>query len=349
MKRLSAVPASLAALCVLTLGLSGCNVRFSPYAAVVNGSEISQQQLRDSLSAIADNASYRCMIEAGGSSRLLGAGEGTFNSTFGAEVLSILIQDEVVRQHVVRLGLSEPSSVDPIALTQLQAAFTPSSGCPGSGASLMAAFPPAYRKLLLGFQADEDALDAHLAGTTLSPASLAAFAGRYRTEMALTCVSVIQVGTKAAAASLRGQILRGASFAALARAHSTDTSSAPQGGAIGCIPDTEFTAPLNNVIAALGVGRVSSPVSFSSNWLLLLVRQRTSETYAQLVPSLVAQEQGALNDLLPRIIRSAKVEVDPQYGTWSTKASVARVQPNTGPPARIVPNPGAGTGPKASS
>jgi len=42
-KRLSAVPASLAALCVLTLGLSGCNVRFSPYAAVVNGSEISQQ------------------------------------------------------------------------------------------------------------------------------------------------------------------------------------------------------------------------------------------------------------------------------------------------------------------
>lgn len=349
MKRLSAVPASLAALCVLTLVLSGCNVRFSSYAAVVNGSEISQQQLRDSLSAIADNASYRCMIEAGGTSRFLGAGEGTFNSTFGAEVLSILIQDEVVRQHVARLGLSVPSSVDPVALAQLQAAFTPSSGCPGSGASLMAAFPPAYRKLLLGFQADEDALDAHMAGTTLSRASLAAFAARHRTEMTLACVSVIQVGTKTTAASLRGQILRGASFAALARAHSTDTTSAPQGGAIGCIPDAEFTAPLNKVIAALSVGRVSSPVSFSSDWLLLLVRQRTSETYAQLVPSVVAQEQVALNDLLPRIIRSAKVEVDPQYGTWSTKASVARVEPNAGPPARILPNPGAGTGPEASS
>jgi len=347
-KRPSPVAASLAALCVLTLGLSGCNVRFSPYAAVVNGSEISQQQLSDSLSAIADNASYRCMIEAGGTSQLLGAGEGTFNSAFGAEVLSILIQDEIVRQHVAGLGLSEPSSVDPVALAQLQAAFTPSTGCPGSGASLMAAFPPAYRKLLLGFQADEDALDAHLAGAALSPASLAAFAARHRTEMTLACVSVIQVGTKAAAASLRGRILRGASFAALARAHSTDTSSAPHGGVIGCIPDTEFTAPLNNVIAALSVGRVSSPVAFSSAWLLLLVRQRTPETYAQLVPSVVAQEQGALNDLLPRIIRSARVEVDPQYGTWSTKASVARVQPNTGPPARIVPNPGAGTAPAAA-
>ncbi|HKH88434.1 MAG TPA: hypothetical protein VKA05_06405, partial [Acidimicrobiales bacterium] len=105
MKRLPAALASLAALAISTLGLSGCNVRFSPYAAVVNGSEISQTQTHDALSAIAGNAGYRCSIQAGGTSRIAGAGQGTYSAAFSAEVLSILIQDKVIRQDVVRLGL----------------------------------------------------------------------------------------------------------------------------------------------------------------------------------------------------------------------------------------------------
>ena len=76
--------------------------------------------------------------------------------------------------------------------------------------------------------------------------------------------------------------------------------------------------------------------------------RRESETSQQLIPSLVAQEQSALNVFFPRILGSAKVELDPQYGTWSTKGTLARVQANTGPPADLVPNAAANAGPKVS-
>lgn len=347
MKRLPAALASLAALSLLTLGLSGCNANLSPYAAIVNGSEISQVQLRQALSAIDHNPEYRCTVEAGGTTHLLGAGEGTYSATFADEVLSVLIQDEAVHKDVVRLGLLEPASLAPVALAQIRESITPATSCPGSGASLIAAFPPSYREQLLAFQADEDALAGQLMGTTLGRDAIASFVAHHATEMALACVSVIQVGTRATAVSLRREILGGASFAALARAHSTDTSSAPEGGAIGCIPDTDFNAPLNKVVAALALGRVSSPTPFSSSWLLLLVTQRHAETYAEVISSLLSDEQDALSTLFPRVIREARVEVDPQYGSWDTVPSLARVRPNSGPRVGIVPNPGANTGPKA--
>jgi hypothetical protein len=332
----------------LVFGLSGCNVGFSPYAAVVNGSVISQSQLSEALSTVVNNAGYKCTIASSGLTSIAGAGEGTYSATFGATVLSILIQDRVAHQEVERLGLAEPSALEPAALAQLQAAYTPASGCPGSGASVLAAFSPYYRELLVRFQLDEDALSAHLAGTTLEPGPLGTYVAHHKNAMMMACVSVIETGTKATALSLRSEILGGASFAVVAKAHSVDSTTAPGGGVIGCIPDEDFNAPLNKVIAGLTVGRVSSPVAFSSSWLLLLVSQRKPETSQQLIPSLVTQEVSALNTLIPRLLGSAKVEVDPQYGTWNTKGTLARVEANVGPPAGIVPNAGANAGPKAS-
>jgi hypothetical protein len=347
-KRLSAVVASLVVICVLAIGLSGCNVRFSPYAAIVNGSEISQSQLRDALAAVVANASYKCAIESSGTTHLTGAGQGTYNATFSAEVLSILIQDKVVRQRVAKLGLPEPSSLSAAALAQLDAATTPPTSCPGSGASVMAAFPAWYRDVLVRFQMDEDALAAKIADTSLSPAALDAYAAANKNKMSLACVSVIEVGSEATARSLRTKILGGASFAALAKADSVDTTTAPDGGSIGCIPDSDFTAPLNTDLAALRVGRVSSPIPFSSDFLLLEVTQRQAESYSQLVSSVVALEQSALGKVFPALIRTANIQVDPQFGTWDKKASLARVAANAGPPAAIVPNAGANTASSAS-
>ena len=264
MKRLSTALAGLAAICLLAVGLSGCNVRFTPYAAVVNGSEISQAQLRSALAAISANDSYKCAIQASGSTHIAGAGQGTYSSAFSAQVLSILIQDKVVRQAVARERLPEPAGLYAVAFAQLEAATAPPSTCPGSAASLMAAFAPSYRTLIVKFQEDEDALAASLSGVSLDRAPLASYAVAHAGLMSLACVSVIEVAAKSTASSLRGQLLRGASFAALAKAHSADSTSAPQGGALGCIPDSEFTSPLDTDLAALKVGQVSSPISFSS-------------------------------------------------------------------------------------
>jgi parvulin-like peptidyl-prolyl isomerase len=340
-KRLTTVLAGLVAISLLSFGLSGCNVRFSPYAAVVNGSEISQGQLRDALAAISANAGYKCAIQSSGSTHIAGVGQGTYNASFSAQVLSILIQDKIVRQAVVKRRLPEPSSLYPIAVSQLQASTTPPSSCPGSGASLVAAFAPSYRSVLIKFQEDEDALAGALAGVTLSPTGLGAYAAAHKSLMSLACVSVIEVAAKATATSLRSQLSKGASFAALAKAHSLDTASAPSGGALGCIPDAEFSAPLGTDLAALSVGQVSAPVAFSTDWLLLLVTKRQPEPYRQQATSLIALEQTNLNQLFPRVIKTAQVQVDPQFGKWDTTASPAKVIANAGPRAAIVPNPGA--------
>lgn len=345
MKRLPAVLASLAAISALALGLSGCNVTLSPYAAIVNGTVISQTQLRDALSAIANNASYKCAIEASGTTHVAGAGQGTYNSAFSAQVLSILIQDKVVRQYVSRLRLPEPQSLSSIATSQLATATAPPSTCPGSGQSLMAAFVPSYRALIVKFQVDEDALSARLAGASLE--NLSSYVAAHRNAMSLACVSVIEVASQSTAKSLRTRLLHGASFASLAKADSTDATTSANGGAIGCVPDADFTAPLNNVIAGLKTGLVSSPISFgtsstgSANWLLLLVTKRQAESYPQLVSSIVGSEQAALNKLFPAILKRAKVQVDPQFGTWDAKVSTPRVNANAGPPAAVVPNPSA--------
>jgi hypothetical protein len=340
-KRLSTALAGLAAICLLAVGLSGCNVRFTPYAAVVNGSEISQAQLRSALAAISANDSYKCAIQASGSIHIAGAGQGTYSSAFSAQVLSILIQDKVVRQAVARERLPEPAGLYAVAFAQLEAATAPPSTCPGSAASLMAAFAPSYRTLIVKFQEDEDALAASLSGVSLDRAPLASYAVAHAGLMSLACVSVIEVAAKSTASSLRGQLLRGASFAALAKAHSADSTSAPQGGALGCIPDSEFTSPLDTDLAALKVGQVSSPISFSSEWLLLLVTKRQPESYPQQVTSLVASEQPVLNKVFPHLIKSASVQVDPQFGTWDTTSALSKVQANSAPPAAIVPNPSA--------
>jgi len=179
-----------------------------------------------------DNAGYKCSIASSGTTQIAGAGEGTYNSTFSATVLSILIQDKVVRQEVERLGLPEPSALGPVALSQLQAASAPASGCTGSGASVLAAFPRPIDSCC-SVPAGRGRLSAHLAGTTLNPGPLGAYVARHKTKMMLACVSVIETGTKATALSLRSQILGGTNFAVLAKAHSIDSTTAAEGGVIG--------------------------------------------------------------------------------------------------------------------
>lgn len=342
MKRLPVTLAGLGVICALALVTSACNAGFSPYAASVNGTVISQAKLRSALSAINDNASYRCAIESSGTTTIAGVGQGTYNAAFSAQVLSILIQDVVARRYVEKMRISEPAALQPIALSQLETATTPPSTCPGSGASLMAAFVPSYRNQLIQFQEDEDALALAEAGTTFS--GLGRYVAKHPGFMSVACVSVIVVPTEAKAASIRVQLLHGAKFAALAKKDSTDTT-ASSGGVVGCVPDTEFTAPLDVVLAGLATGAVSSPVSFGNSssgteWLLLEVTKRQAEAGSQAVSSLLSLEQTALNRLLPSLLKQARVQVDPQFGSWKD----AKVEAPAAPPSRFVPNPGADSG-----
>ena len=70
----------------------------------------------------------------------------------------------------------------------------------------------------------------------------------------------ILVDTREQAEALRAQILDGADFAQLAREHSTDPGSGPNGGDLGWFGRGVMVAPFEEAAFALPVGRVSEPV-----------------------------------------------------------------------------------------
>lgn len=353
MRRLLALVLALGA---LALGATGCDVQASPYAATVNGTAISTAALDAAVSAVASNAAYRvCVVEAQsyGAQPVFGSGQRTYDSGFVAEVLSILTQRLAVHQLVERLRLPEPAGVDPVAEAQLDAAFAQSlSGapnlppaCSASAAGMLAGFAPSYRESLVGLQIDEDALAAHLAGTTLEPASLLDYERTHAAATLASCLSIIQVATRAEAARLRAQVEAGESFAALARRHSLDRTSAAAGGAIGCRPASQLPSSLAPVVSALPVGTVSAPVSFSGSWYLLLVTRRPFEPLASLIGQLLAEEQSRVVSLVVRATERARVQVNPRYGHWVLVSGGALVEPPSAPPSRLVPNPGGVVGP----
>jgi hypothetical protein len=348
--------AAVLALGALAAGTSGCDVQATPYAATVNGAEISTATLDAAVSAVAENAAYRvCIVEAQsyGAQPIFGSGQRTYDSGFVAEVLSILAQRLAVHQLVERLGLPEPAGVDPVAEAQLEAAFAQSlSGAPNlppacgaSAAGMLSGFAPAYRASLVGLQVDEDALAAHLAGTTLEPASLLAYERAHPASTLAPCLSIIEVSTKADAARLRSQAEAGSSFAALARRHSLDRTSAAAGGAIGCRPVSQLPSSVGPVVSALPVGTVSAPVAFGGSWYLFLVTRRPFEPLASLIGQLLAEQQRRVVSLVVQATERARVQVNPRYGHWAVVTGGALVEPPSAPPSRLVPNPGGVLGP----
>lgn len=330
---------------VLAVTLSACNASLTPWAARAGGSTVSQSQLDSALSAIAANTGYRCLIGAGagGTVKVQGAGEGTYSSAFTAEVLSILVQNQVVHTEVDRLGLSEPASLVSVAGQQLTQAFSPTSGsaCASSGAAVIDAFPASYRSQLLQFQVDQDVLAAHLAGADLG-SGLAAYEASHPGTLGLSCLSVILVKSRTEASSLRTRLRGGTSFASLARRYSIDTQSAASGGEIRpCLTPGQLTAPLGSIMATLAVGQVSAPISFRGDTLLMLVTSRQPQPFAQVVATLLSNQQAALSLAIQGFVRAAQVQVNPQYGTWSNSHSIAGVTPPVAPAAALVPNPAA--------
>ncbi|MDA8360695.1 MAG: SurA N-terminal domain-containing protein [Gammaproteobacteria bacterium] len=96
--------------------------------------------------------------------------------------------------------------------------------------------------------------------------------------------------------SVRARILHGASFAAMARQYSQDTSTAAQGGRLGYVTRADLSKPVAKALFALPVGGISPPVEGQSGVHLLkvlairpAVRTSFAQARAQLVRMVVRQ------------------------------------------------------------
>ena len=113
------------------------------------------------------------------------------------------------------------------------------------------------------------------------------------------CLRHIQVADAGTANTLRDELIAGAGFAALAKAYSTDTASAVNGGDLGCFergeagPRTEF----EQAAFAAGEGEIVGPIESRFGYHVLVVyehrmpREPTlNEAYAQIERELAMEQ-----------------------------------------------------------
>lgn len=337
-----------ATVCVVlgaALVLGACDAQFTPFAARVDGAAVSQSTLDAALDSVAADPGYRCLVEAtsGGANRVIGVAGGTYNATFAAGTLSLLIEADAIHDAVRRLALAEGTVAAELARQQVAEDFTPGTGstCLYTGSQVVLGLAARFRATLVQLQTDEDAVAAHALGVRFSNAGIADYERHHRAATTLECTDAIVVASQAKAAQLAIAIDGGVSFAKVARQNSLDSSSADRGGYLGCILPGTLTRPLGGIVSSLAIGKLSGPVHFGKFWLLLRVTRRAVAPLAQAALAVVEAGTTAAAAQFNTIVAEAHVSVDPTYGSWGKVSGSFEVIPPTGPPLKLVPNPSA--------
>jgi PPIC-type PPIASE domain len=333
------------------VGATGCNLQLAPYAAIVDGTTISQSQLNQALQKVAADPGYICSALSGAAIPVQGAGAGTYDSRFTRLVLSTLIRVEAAAVAVKREHVAVTSFLTSLVAPQLTEQFGPNSetGCTASGTKVLDALGTSLRHSVVQLGDDLYALQAHADGLSLTLAGVQAYESAHPSVARSACISLIEVATDKLATSLRSEIEHGASFATLAQKDST-SQTASAGGALGCageliIPDV-LPAQVYTALPATP-GTVSAVVSYQGDFYLFEVTSLTPESSHELAVDLIDADPKPIDGILTQLDASASVEIDPAYGTWggaSTPGGLPIIAP-AAPPEKFLPNPGAAAAP----
>ena len=317
------------------VALAGCT-SVGSYAARVNGTTISQSSLESEMRDIAANEKYLQQVEA--KIQVRGSGAGTFDAAFTGQVLGRQIQYVLVDQEVARRKLK-------ITDADLKAARDEVAQQAG-GADILNAFPKDYQDELVQRAAKVDALTVSLAGQPAGDEAARAYYDAHKDEFTNACVSHILVSTKEKADQLKARIAGGEDFGAVAKAESQDSTSAAQGGDLGCDinADTISVSQFVNAVQTLPIGVVSDPVQTQFGYHLILVRSRTIPPFDQVVDrardKVVIASKSKLQQWINTAVSTAKITVNPRYGTFDKQqllvvppAAPTSAPPSTSPPA----------------
>ncbi len=90
----------------------------------------------------------------------------------------------------------------------------------------------------------------------------------------------------AKAQEIRGKIVAGGDFAALAKAESDDAGSATKGGELGAFRHGQMVKPFDEAAFSLPVGQVSEPVRTDFGYHIIKITSRTSKTFDEAKPEI---------------------------------------------------------------
>ena len=342
MRKLRVLVVPLVALAALVA--SGCGAA-DPAAAKVNDREISQDELDQELDAILGNEPYLTDLEQQGA-RVRGKGIGTFDTAFVARVLSRQVLLELVHQELLSRN-SMPSQAE---LDEARAGVIEQMG----GKEVADGFPPAYLDTLARRSAEVTHLQGLVTSTPVDDAAVKRFYDDNVDEFTETCVAHILVSAvgadgrpdqqaslaqaeqlRAEAERLRGQIVGGADFAAVAAANSKDTGNKDEGGSLGCGPAGRFVPQFEAAMSTLPLGEVSQPVQTQFGFHLIRITERRTQPLEEAAPSirqrLLQPSQNAFNTVIRSAVDKARISVNPRYGRFDKSGQSPGVVPPESP------------------
>lgn len=151
------------------------------------------------------------------------------------------------------------------------------------------------------------------------------------------CVSHILVESEDEALAAKARLDGGEDFATVATELSTDPSAATNSGDLGCNALGGYVPEFASAAAGAEIGTVTEPVQSQFGFHLILVESRTDPTpfadvRQQLAAQLDQQRAGSIfEEWLVTVVEAATVEIDPEYGSWSTDPEPIIVPPTTVP------------------
>ncbi len=317
---------------VVAVGLSASSCTTSAYAAKVGSQYITVAQLNSELNAIAGNKLFVSTITA--QEPVYGASKSSYSTKFTDQVLNRRIALVLIESAVKRLGLSTSGSAAQVARVTAEQSY--------GGAAAFSAFPRSYQDELVADTAAVTALEAYLTRTDISMSALKSYYTKNIGQFTEICASHILVSTQTEATVIYNEIKAGANFAQLAKSKSADTNSAANGGYIGCGTFADYASAFGvqfaTTVMAATPKLVLPPVPETSGYGVAEVSSKTVLTLNQALPSVIGTEFGTagssdLNAFVSGLAKSAKVDVNPAYGTYQISKSSAAVVPPKSPSA----------------
>jgi parvulin-like peptidyl-prolyl isomerase len=348
---------AVAALAILATGALATACDATPPAASTDGASISRGALNSQLANLQNSVAGACLLQLESSqlqsiSGQGSGGSGTYQMAFAVAVLDNDVENLLAEQYAASLGMtvtsadlskakssfeSTLSGEISAAVTEAEEAGTVSycqdaSGSGITGAELLSALPESVQAAQIRNQAVDQLLLAR--GADLSSQAISSYYAKNQPLFTADCVSVIATDTQAHANQLIAQLNAGASFAAVAKANSQDTTTASNGGSLGCqYTEARVESALSQ--SSITVGKPIGPTQDSSSgkWIIYEVISQTVEPLSEttgIVKQELLQTTANVTRVSKEIVSFAKkanVSVDPQYGTWKRLTIMAPVAP----------------------
>ncbi|MDQ2728038.1 MAG: hypothetical protein M3Y91_09300 [Actinomycetota bacterium] len=306
---------ALGALAVaVSVAAAGCDS--SPTAASINGKVIKQTTLQAELRGRAGNKAYVAAVDQAGAqsggTTIAGLSTASYSSGFAAGVLDQMVEDAAIRQYLTAHDALPSAS----ALAAARGVEEVGAGAYWQG------FPASIRDEFVSALADRAVLEPPPTSTADARSALMNHQANFFSRVCTRKISVSMQGTNG-----------GIDFAASrdkANKIESDFNGGTLGGDTGGGSVTCYTQPqledqsqaLFNEVLGLAPGEAAAPVRTSYGYNVLAVDSRDLQTFAPGTAAVLAfainsSNQNGYTPALVRVLQSAKVKVNPAFGTWN--------------------------------